>query len=283
MPSKKVLSIIIIVVALVTSIIITFGKEKSSATIDLASDLISGQKVSIPENPNWQDELGQLDGKVQTLQETEKKPIKKEGETVTDTVSRSLMANYLVLKQNDELDTESAQKLIDQTLDFTDQSITNLNLNPKLYIIKDDGIKSITDYGENLGNILKNNKPTYKESEMDIIQNALQTRNPDKLLELSLIISHTEKLSRELKNMAVPLKFVKAHTDMVNSLDVITFGLDETKLVFSDSIRGLAGLQLYGRGVYTFTQALKATLDFINSNKINYKQGTGGYYLFHGI
>ncbi len=283
MPSKKVLSVIIIVVAFVTSIIITFGREKSSATIDLASNLIAGQKVSIPENPNWQDELGQLDGKVQTLQETEKKPIKKEGETITDTVSRSLMANYLVLKQNDELDTESAQKLIDQTLDFTDQSITSLDLNPKLYIIKDDGIKSITTYGENLGNVFKNNRPSYEKSEMDIIQEALQTKDPEKLSGLDPIINHTEKLSKELKNMAVPEKFVKAHTDMVNSLDVITFSLNEAKIVFNDSIRGLTGLQLYGRGVYTFSQAFKATLDFINSNKIDYKQGTGGYYLFHGI
>ena len=73
MPSKRVLGVIIVVTALVTSIIIAFGKEKSSATIDLASNLIVGQKISIPENPNWKDEIGQLDGKTQTLSEAEKK------------------------------------------------------------------------------------------------------------------------------------------------------------------------------------------------------------------
>ena len=62
MPSKRVLGVIIVVTALVTSIIFAFGKEKSSATIDLASNLIVGQKISNPETPNWKDEIGQLDG-----------------------------------------------------------------------------------------------------------------------------------------------------------------------------------------------------------------------------
>ena len=53
-----------------------------------------------------------------TLSEAERKPAEKEDETVTDTVSRSLMANYLALKQADQLDKESAQKLIDQAINY---------------------------------------------------------------------------------------------------------------------------------------------------------------------
>ena len=70
------------------------------------------------------------------------------------------MSNYLALKQSGTLDATSAQKLVDQTASLVGQLGSSVVLDTKLNVIPDNGLQSITDYGENLGNIFKNNKPT---------------------------------------------------------------------------------------------------------------------------
>ena len=62
MPSKRVLGVIIVVTALVTSIIIVFGKEKAVPPLIWLVTL-SSDKNFHSRKPNWKDEIGQLDGK----------------------------------------------------------------------------------------------------------------------------------------------------------------------------------------------------------------------------
>jgi hypothetical protein len=277
--SKKNLNLLIIVVAIVVAIIIAFGRDESSKAISSANNLLAGQKTSIPENPNWQSDLINIKGSSETTGVNNSL----EKETVTDTVSRTLMSNYLALKQNDALNQESIQKLIDQTATFADQTGTAIDLNVKINTIPDNGIKTISAYGEDLGNLLKNNRPTYKKSEMDLVKEALENKDPEKLNQLNEIIFYFEKISKALKVMSVPEKFSKSHIHMINGIDAAALGLKEIKSVLSDSVKGIEGLQVYSQGVYIFSKAFKATFDFISSNQIDYKLGTGGYYLFHGI
>ncbi|MEK7116639.1 MAG: hypothetical protein AAB837_00550 [Patescibacteria group bacterium] len=280
LPSKKVLSVFILTAALVVAVIVAFGRDKSSEAINFASNLVAGEKVSVPENPNWQNELSQV--------KTNAEPAQIESntstpETATDTISKTLMSNYLALKQSGTLDAASAQKLVDQTANFVNQLGSNVVLDTKLNIIPDNGKQTITDYGENLGSILRNNKPAYEESEMDIVKKALETKDLKKLEELGQIINTFTEISKEMKAMPVPKTFVKAHLDMVNGIDMVVFGLNEVKFVFSDSFRGMGGIQIYGQGITLFLQSFKATLDFIKQNNTAYKQGSGGYYLLYRI
>ena len=194
MPSKKVLSVFILTAALVVAVIVAFGRDKSSEAINFASNLVAGEKVSVPENPNWQNELSQV--------KTNAEPAQIESntstpETATDTISKTLMSNYLALKQSGTLDAASAQKLVDQTANFVNQLGSNVVLDTKLNIIPDNGKQTITDYGENLGSILRNNKPAYEESEMDIVKKALETKDLKKLEELGQIINTFTEISKE--------------------------------------------------------------------------------------
>ena len=281
LPSKKVLSIFIITIALVASIIITFGKDKSSTAINFASDLVAGEKISIPENPNWQNELGGVTTNT-TLNQTEENT--SSPETTTDTISKSLMSNYLALKQSGTLDATSAQKLVDQTMDYIGKTSGSLNIEtPKLNIIPDNGKQSVFDYGENLGMILKTNKPKGSENEITILQEGMTKKDPEKMKELQTAIEVYEKVVNEMIKMPVPKTFVKAHTDVVIGMEAIILGLKEMKTVLDDPIKGLQGLQTYKEGGTLFMQAIKASLDFIKQNGIVYKQGSGGYYLFYGI
>jgi len=280
LPSKKVLSTFILVMAMVVAIIIAFGREKSSTAINFASNLVMGDKISIPANPNWQAELGNVAVNLDQTQQEDNESIE---ETATDIVSRSLISNYLALKQNGTLNNESAQKLIDQTLALTNQLGGQVVLETKLNIIPDNGVQTITDYGNNLGNILKNNKPKEIKDEREIISQAVASKDPQKIEELDGIIVIYENIATDLTLMPVPQTFVKAHLDIINGIKGMVISLKEIKTIFDDPIRSLSSIQLYGDGITIFTQALKATVVFIVQNKIIYKQGSGGYYLLYGI
>ena len=119
MPSKKIISVFIVVAALVFAIIIAFGRDKSSVVINVASNLVTGDKISIPENPAWQEELLKANAKAEKVQIENSTSTE---ETVTDKASIGLISNYLALKQNNKLDSTSAQKLIDQTILYVGQA-----------------------------------------------------------------------------------------------------------------------------------------------------------------
>ena len=279
-PSKKVLSVFILMAALVVAVIITFGRDKSSSAINYASNLVAGEKVSIPENPNWQNELGGVTSNVELVQEEDDTSTQ---ETTTDTVSKTLVSNYLALKQSGTLDSTSAQKLIDQTLDYVDKIGGQVALVSDLNVIPDNDKQTITEYGENLGKILKDNKPKETKNEIEIATKAVVSKDPNKISELDNIIAVYQKIADELKKMPVPKTFIKAHLDMVNGSNGMALALKEMKEVVNDPFRGLKAMQLYQESATMFTQSERATRLFISQNKIIYKQGGGGYYLLYGI
>lgn len=270
----------ILTVALVGAIIIAFGKDKSSQAINFASNLVAGEKIKIPENPNWQNELGQISPSAGPAQ-TEETEIG--DETATDVVSKTLVSNYLALKQNGTLDATSAQKLVDQTVSLVDQLGDSIVLDTKLNIIPDNGIRTMTDYGERLGLIFKDNKPSKLADEREIIKIAIISKDQSKINELDNIIVTYEIIASDLNKMPVPKTFVKAHLDMTNGIKGMAVALKQIKTVFSDPIKGLSAIQLYQEGMIMFMQAKQATNTFILKNNIVYKQGGGGYYLLYGI
>ncbi len=282
MPSKKVLSVFVLTGALVAATIIAFGKDKAGAAINYASNLVAGEKVSVPENPNWQNELSDVAPLSDQTQSSDTASQNSGEENTTDTVSTALVSNYLALKQNGTLDQESAQKLIDQAASYVENSSFKKITAAELNIIPDNGKQTIADYGENLGNILRNNRPKEVKNEMQIVGAAVSSEDSSKINELDGIIVIYEKIANELTKMPVPRTFVKAHLDMVNGTKGAASALREIKIVFSDPIKSLQGMQLYQSSATIFAQALKATAIFLNQN-VAYKQGSGGYYLIYGI
>ncbi len=283
LPSKKIVSIFILAAALVGSIIIAFGRDKSSQVINIANNLVAGDKVSLPENPNWQNELSGVNAnadKVKTEGATSA------GQTVTDTASISLMSNYLALKQSGKLDDASAQKLIDQTTNYIAEN-TSVPINKisasDLNIVADNGKQSIMDYGENLGTIAKIKSRAAIQNDFGIITQAIQSGDQSKLNELDGVITSYKNIVSKLVKTPVPKTFVKAHLDIVNSTNSMVSALTEMKSALSDPFKGLAALQLYQSSINTLSQATSATISFIKQNNIIYKQDSGGYYLLYEI
>ena len=282
MPSKKVLSVFILIAALVVAIIVAFGKDKSSQAINFASDIVAGDKILVPENPNWQDELSGVATNIK-LAQTESSTSTKE--TVTDTISRTLISNYLALKQNGNLSSTSAQELVDKTISYIGESGGRVAeiFESQLNIVADNGKQSITDYGENLGNISIRNKPLGTKNEIGVIMKVVQSQDSSQINELSDIIATYKKITGELIQMPVPKTFVRAHIDLVNGVGGIAQALIEIKNVSNDPVSGLVALQIYVKNATLLASVKKAVVDFISQNNISYKQNSGGYYLLYGI
>ena len=282
LPSKKVLSVFILIAALVVAIIVAFGKDKSSQAINFASDIVAGDKILVPENPNWQDELSGVATNIK-LAQTETSTSTKE--TATDTISRTLISNYLALKQNGNLNSTSAQELVDKTISYIGESGGRVAeiFESQLNIVADNGKQSITDYGENLGNISIRNKPLGTKNEIGVIMKVVQSQDSSQINELSDIIATYKKITGELIQMPVPKTFVRAHIDLVNGVGGIAQALIEIKNVSNDPVSGLVALQIYVKNATLLASVKKAVVDFISQNNISYKQNSGGYYLLYGI
>lgn len=277
LPSRKVFSLLVLTTALVASIIIVFGRETSSRAISFTNNLIAGEKFSMPEKSDWEAELNQI-----------AKPINisdaaTEDQTVTDTVSTTILSNYLALKQNDELTQESAQILIDQATSYIEQRIQTRTQLTDLNIIYSNN-QSISIYGEQVGLILKRNKPKKFIDEISVIENIVNnTNNVSAANDLLMVITSYRSVVTEMKNLPIPKILAKTHLEMINGLEGVVHGLEEIDNILNDPLSGIQGIKIYQLGGTLFVQSLKTTIEFIRQNEPNYEQGSGGYYLFYGI
>ena len=282
-PSKKVLSLFVLVVAFVASAIIIFGKDKEEIVLGNTINLRVGDKIVTSTNSNWQKDFDQItthwdQSQIEDVSETEL------AQNTTDTASINLVSNYLALKENNLLNQSSAERLVTQTNDYIFSKsgfvkITSSNLN----VVPSNSSQNIYEYGENLGRILRANRPAEFKNEVLILQEIIEGQDVEKMAELQAITSIYQNMANEMQKMIVPYIFTKSHVDMVNGALGIAHGLEILANVFDDPLKSLQGTQTYTENGDLFTTALYATTEFIKKNNIEYKQGSGGYYLLYGI
>lgn len=282
LPSKKILSLFVLTTAFVASVIIVFDKERGDNPINFTSSLGVGEKVSIPENPNWQNEISKISNnttpsEVQASQDTP--------QTTTDVVSIALVSNYLTLKQSDALDQNSAQKLVGQIADYATRpevGTKKISLSD-IKTITNNSKQSIYEYGDSLGSILKQNRLTEPKDEILILQEVMDQKDPLKISELQEITDVYQNIADQMFAMKVPYVFIEAHIDMLNGVFGIAHNLKQLQNVLTDPLQSLQNLQNYKNSGDLFIQALYASKEFVNKNNVVYKQGSGGYYLIYGI
>lgn len=284
LPSKNILSLLIVVCALVFSIVIISGKGKSTEKIESLGNIVSGEKITIPQRSGWQDELDTIGDNTQAtlLQETETEEDTSE-KTYTDKVSETLLSNYLVLKQNGQISTPLAQDLVNQTQDFIESDTFKTFRRSQLTLLPDGDTKQMQEYGEVLGLFIKANKQNGFINELSVLQEAMVGGDMKKLSNLATVAKTYEKMSYNLMMMGVPVKFADAHLDMANSLKRVSVALADMANMEKDPILGLEGMKKYQDGAITFINAMRSTAEYLKSKNITYKQGSGGYYLFYGI
>jgi hypothetical protein len=279
LPSKKVINIFILAAGLVTAVIITFGGDKASTAINYANTITAGEKVSLPTNPNWQSELVLTNNPSEQAQATTTKTTP---DTLTDTISKTLIGNYLVLKQNNELNQQSAQALVDQSVGII-SSEEKVDSPIILNIISDNGRMSMQNYGENLGLIIKNNTSASSDEDFNALIEAIKSGDQTKINGLQKNIDIYDKVLNEMLKIPVPQSFAKTHTEMIRGLMLSSSGLKNLMSVLNDPLLGFSGLGMLREGSDMFAVAMQSTQLSIYESGIVYEQGSGGYYLIYGI
>lgn len=285
LPSKKAQSIIVLTIGIVVALVLIFNQSKVEQGRKSLNNIIAGEKISLPENPNWQQDLGSISNLNTNILNSSSSTDSSSStnETLTDVVSRSLMSNYLMMKQGGKLDATTAQNIVDNSAKYVQAMQTEKVTVSGLNLIPDNGEKTVIEYGDRLGNILRLYKNQSKLNEMDIIKESVQSRNPDKIKDLEKIALIYMQIANDLKKMPVPNKFARAHIDVVNGLYGMSDSLTSMQSIFEDPMRGLTSMQSYQQSGTTYIKSIQAIVEFLIKNKISYKQGAGGYYLMHGI
>jgi hypothetical protein len=279
MPSKKVISTFIIIAALTFTIIfVSQPKSIVNKSIDkISGSLSSGPEIKTSElNTNWQSDLENITPLSNTAEASST-------ESLTDSFSRSFMANYLSLKESGTLDSNSAQTLIDKSANFIDPGTQPAYQVKDIVINSDNSRLAITKYGNDLGFAFRINAPKEKKNEVAIFGSMMQTQDKSKVLELQNIAQIYSNTAASLARIVVPSSFASDHLKFINAINNISTAITNMSHGLSDPLKALQGMTAYSQNFEEAARLRSSIGKAILKSGANYKQGEDGYYFFFGI
>jgi hypothetical protein len=276
MPSRKIISILILASALVTGIILASGKNSTQSNREQVVALKTPEvKLSAQNVGDWKKDLSVLPAS-NNISTTS-------NETLTDQVGQSLVANYLALKQQGTLDSDSAQTLIDQTEKFIDNASQSKYTSANIVISNDNSAAAIKTYGSAVGSALKINTPSQPKNEGAIFVEMIKNKDADLAEDLRDIARVYGNIAGSLLKIPVPSSLSSMHLKTINSLQGLAESVDTMSRAQEDPLKSLQGINLYSTSHASFVESLSEIKMGINRKGVIYKQGEGGYYLFFGI
>ncbi len=212
-----------------------------------------------------------------TIKDTEKL-------TATDIVARDFFSKYVAAKQSGkEIDSTLQQQIASSVLSQTKTiGLFRLYGEGDLIIEKnvktENGTETLKNYGDKMGSIIKNTA-TWKESELEIIQKALEQEDENVLKQLDPIINGYTSTKEQMLKISVPEKAVSTHLDLLNAIEKIISSLKSAQNVFKDPVTTLA---TFGKYPEIITELHKAFIDarslFQRNNIIYEPIKDSGYY-----
>lgn len=171
-----------------------------------------------------------------------------ESPNITDAFVKEIMSTYTKMAQKgtankQEIETLNKQLLQEITAKTSQSDIPAYTTND-LNISKTNSEKQISIYKENLKTIsIKYSK--MGKNVVDIVNDALKTKNEEELSELKNSIEVYNKLIKELLAMSVPSTISQIHLNIINAYQSIVNSAKNMQLVLKDPVVGLAGILQY--------------------------------------
>ena len=183
-----------------------------------------------------------------------------EDTTITAQLAKDFFSQYLSFKQGGHTITASdVNQITDNTLSLP----TYTKVSGAVYLSSNLRISSNTDtdsfkrYRDAINISLKNNiGNTTKDLPMNILNQALGTKNEKTLEKLNPIILGGKNLLKDLISMETPNQAVTLHLAVLNASSNVLADLEAMHQVFIDPVRGLAGASQYAADIAGFQTAL---------------------------
>lgn len=164
--------------------------------------------------------------------------------SITDQVGIQMFQKFLQAKGRGNVGPDTQQVVAD-TADLLRSTVANdyiFKLNQiQVIAMSDDAIRT---YANTLGQIIINNNVT-GDSDLIIIERALQTENPEELQKLDPLILMYKNLRDQTLSTPVPAGFEKQHLDLINVYQAMYSTLSGLKLVYDDPVVALLRVQRY--------------------------------------
>lgn len=277
MPSRKIISILIITCALVVGIILASGKKATQNNKEQIVALKTPEvKLSAPSTEEWKKDLSILP--------TSDTSALTEDQTLTSQISQSLVANYLAMKQQGALDSASAQNLIDQASEAALLPAQNKYTSASIIISENNSRAAIRAYGDSLGGITKINRPPVIKNEMVVFQEMLKNKDASRAAELKEIAAVYRNLAIGYSKITeVPSSYSSLHLELINGLDQVANSLNDMAGIFEDPIKSLRAIGIYKSAYINILYSTDKIRMKILQDNVIYKQEESGYYFYYGI
>lgn len=247
MPSKKVFTILIICIALISSAIIyKINKDKNTPKINENSGVLLVTRENIDLNYDWKKIL--TDTSSSTTKWMDNTNISDEN-TLTDQVAKDFFAQYLLLKKNGTSVTEAdALSIAQKTLSSPEfqqmrgAQYTKENLHVTATINK----TTLTNYYNSIKEVAGIWESHEVGGEFKITNNALMLKDEKSIEKLDPIIADYKKIILDMISMSVPSDAVQIHLALLNNTSNVLFSIESMRASFSDPIKGLLGMDRYG-------------------------------------
>lgn len=207
--------------------------------------------------------------------------------SLTDTLARSLYANYSVLQQSGNLTPENQDKLL-ETLSGSVEQI----LEPKVYTKDDIKIAptenhdSIKKYGNDVALVLYNNLKVIREKNINeaiSLTNYLNKKDPAELQKVVDSANSYKNSVNELLQVEAPLSSIIQHLTLINSLGYFGQAVEGMSMVDNDPVVALVSLQNYQKGAGKIVDALRGLVSYFGNKKIIFTDKDYGYVFSKGI
>lgn len=290
MPSKKILVVLILCVAILASVAIwqwrtnikIFGQNNSPT---LTSD-DSATKANNPNAQNWQGMLSGVQGTTSVasglINTDASSP--NESTNMTDLLSQDFFGRYMLIQGQENqsgidtsngLDTNISNQIADDVLSSGNYTSTQtIVYTPKNLNIQPNSNQTIVQnyFGilqKNASMMLGGNKQS--GDEIDIINNAILNQNQNEIIKLDPIITSYKTLLSNMLKAPIPKDVTNLHLEFVNSISNILYDLQAIRGAFDDPVKALPAINSYKQDYMNMGLSVQKLMTYVQIKAKDFK------------
>ena len=195
----------------------------------------------------------------------------------TDTAARSLLINLSSAQaQGLGSDIPTQEKLIAEATSLVPAAKPKKVYTAQDVVVATDPKTAEKTYGNKVMAVLGRHTGATSQATLYAVAKATDNNDASALSALPTIQEEYDALVEELAEVPTPATFVPLHVQILNSLALTAATFDDMRLVLSDPLRGLQGLQQYQLQLGAVGRVFTAVAQILNKNGILFNKDEPG-------
>jgi hypothetical protein len=278
MPSKKIISVLIICLGIIISIWLWAGAKNYKPEVgtkeDKTSDVVTTetyQKLNDTTNGEWKNILVKVDPKDEKIAVTSNLVDKKGEMSVTAQISKDVLTQaFIAAKSADKSITATDAKNISSQI-ISSQSYVKTNgavyLEKNLHTTTKNDNDTLKKYYVAVNKVFSTRLSQIKTNDepMAMVQKAIENDDAKALVKMDEYIIANQGFINDMLEITVPSSVTKLHLDILNSASNILVNLQSMRNTLTDPVDGMSGMGQYYNHLQEFVQATKRMIDYFKN------------------